>query len=212
MKKLLIFDLDGTLADTYTAIYESLNFTLEKLGYKPVSFLKAKLAVGRGDNLFIKEFFEDKDIEKAAQLFKKHHKYSLLKFTHPRPYAKKTLYLLKRKKKKIALASNRPTPFTLLILKKLEIKKYIDFVLCADKVEKLKPDPEIIFQILEKFKCIKDEAVFVGDMDIDVLTAHRAGVEAVFIKGGSTPLKKIKKEFKKIKIILNLKELLSLYA
>ncbi|RKY30353.1 MAG: phosphoglycolate phosphatase [Candidatus Omnitrophota bacterium] len=212
MKKLFIFDLDGTLVDSYQAIQKSLNFTLKKLGYKEVSYAKVKRAVGWGDELFIKSFFKEQDTKRALKLYRKHHKNSLLRYVRLKPFAKKLLYLLKKKKKIIALASNRPTLFTKAILKKLNIAKYIDFVLCADSVKKIKPHPQIIFKIIKKFKLPKKDAVVIGDMDIDLEAAKRAGIDSIFIKGGSTSLNTIRKKFGDVKVISTLEEVLKLYG
>ncbi len=54
MKKLFIFDLDGTLINAYKAIEESTKFTLRKLGYPTVSIYKIRKAIGWGDRNFVK--------------------------------------------------------------------------------------------------------------------------------------------------------------
>jgi len=211
MKKVYIFDLDGTLVDAYYAIYRSLNFTLTKLGYKEVSYFRVKKAVGRGDELFIKSFFPLEVFKKALSLYRKHHKKTLLNYVKLKPYAKNVLYLLKRKKKLIAIASNRPTFFSKIILRKLFLNKYIHYLLCADRLSKLKPHPEILFKIMEKLKVSKEEVVFVGDMDIDMETAKRAGVDSIFLKGGSSSLKEVKNKFNGVKIANSLKDVLEAY-
>jgi len=213
MKKLFIFDVDGTLVEAYRAIRQSLNHALVELGYKKeVSLETVKYSVGRGDVLFIKKFFKLAEREKALEIYRKHHKKSLLKLVKAAPLARQTLYSLKRKKKLIAVASNRPTQFTEIILKQTGLKKHLDYVLCADKLEKLKPDPAILFRLMEKFKVRREETVFIGDMDIDMLTAKKAGVEKVFIKGGSTPLSALKKDYGKIRVIASLKEVVEVYG
>lgn len=205
-KKLFIFDLDGTLVDAYTAIWKSLNFTLKKLNYPPVSFQEAKGNVGKGDRSFMEAFFLKDDIDEALRIYRSHHKRSLKKYSHPLPYAKKTLSLLKKRKKKIAVASNRPRYFTDIIVNKLGLRKYVDYVLCGDEIKSLKPCPKILNMIMAKFGTGKKETVFIGDMDIDLETAKRAKVDAIFIKGGSSALKDVRK-YRNKKIISSLKGL-----
>lgn len=209
-KKLFIFDLDGTLADAYKAIEKSLNFTLQNLGLKKVSYEEAKRKVGRGDKVFMETFFPANAISKALLMYRAHHKKALKIHSKLRPYAKELLRTLKHKHKLIAIASNRPSVYTNLILKSLGIKKYFDIVLCADEIKSNKPDPKILKVILRKLKVKKSDAVFVGDMDIDLETAKRAKIDVVFIKGGSSHLRSVRK-YKNKKVITSLKEILDLY-
>lgn len=209
-KKLYIFDLDGTLVDAYKAIEKSVNFTREKLGYALVGFQTVKRNIGHGDKLFIGHFFPKRDGEKALKIYRSHHRKSLLRYVILKPYAKKLLYRLKKRKKIVAIASNRPRPFTNVVLRKAPIKKYLDYILCGDEIDSLKPNPKIIHTILKRFGAKKEEAVYIGDMDVDLATAQRAGVDAIFVKGGSSPLKDVKK-FKNKKVVSSLEQILDLY-
>ena len=208
-KKLYIFDLDGTLADAYTAIEKSMNFTLKKLGLGPVTYKEVKRKVGRGDRLFMKSFFPEKDMENALKIYRAHHAKALLKYTKLRPYAKRLLYTLKKRKKFLAIASNRPNYFTNIMVEKLGIKKYIDIVLCADQIGKLKPNPKILYIIMKRLRVKKEDTVYIGDMDIDMETARRGNVDAIFITGGSSALGAVRK-YKNKRVIHSLREILKL--
>jgi len=206
VKRLFIFDLDGTLADAYGAIQKSINFTLKRLGLPSVAYKEVKKRVGRGDRLFMKSFFSAKDMEKALKIYRFHHAKALLTYTRLRPYAKRLLYTLKKEKKLLAIASNRPYYYTNIILKKLGIRKYFNIVLCADQINSLKPDPKILYTIIKKLGVNREETVYTGDMDIDMETARRAKVDAIFITGGSSPLNAVKK-YKNKKVVHSLAEI-----
>jgi len=206
-KKLFIFDLDGTLADAYLAIQQSMNYTLMKLGYPAVSLMEIKRKVGKGDKKFIASFFSAENEEKAIRIYREHHKKSLLRYSMPKPYAKALLYTLKKRKKIIAVASNRPAYFTNLIIKKTGLGKYLDFVLCADEINSLKPKPKILNMILRKFKVKKQDTVYIGDMDIDMETARRASMDAIFVTGGSNKLSEVKR-YKNKKVVYSLRQIL----
>jgi len=203
VKRLFIFDLDGTLADAYGAIEKSINFTLKRLGLPLVAYQEVKKRVGRGDRLFMKSFFPAKDMEKVLKVYRPHHAKALLRYTRLKPYAKKLLYTLKKEKKLLAIASNRPYYYTNIILKKLGIRKYFDVVLCADQINSLKPGPKILYTIIKKLGVSKEETVYTGDMDIDMETAKRAKVDAIFITGGSSTINAVKK-YKNKKVIHSL--------
>ena len=210
-KKLFIFDVDGTLADAYKAIEKSLNFTLRELGYPPVAtYHDVKRKVGRGEKFFMHAFFTERDFKRALEIYQIHHKKSIMRYAELKPYSRWLLYTLKRKRKIVAIASNRPHYYTNLILKKLKILKYLDYIVCADDVKRLKPHPKILNTVLKRFKIKKKEVVYIGDMDVDLETAAQAGIDAVFVKGGSSYLKDVKK-YKNKKIVSSLKEISDLF-
>ena len=208
-KKLFIFDLDGTVADAYTAIWKSLNFTRGKFRLKPVSYNEAKRKVGRGDRLFMEMFFPKNKMEDALDIYKKHHKKSLVRHSKQKKNARKVLSILAKRSKLLAIASNRPYYFTKVILKTLDMKKYFDIVACADQVGSIKPDPWILYYVLRKLNVKIQDSVFIGDMGIDMETAKRAAMDAIFITGGSSSLNSVKK-YKNKKVIKSLEEILKL--
>ncbi len=158
-KKLFIFDLDGTLTDAYRAIEKSLNFTRLKMGEEPVPFDVVKKNIGNGDRNFIAVFFPKHSVDNALAIYRAHHKGSLEKYAKMKPYARMLLYNLKRKKKLVALATNRPSYYTNIVLSCLKVKKYFDCVMCADEIKSLKPNPKILHLILKKLEIKKQEAV-----------------------------------------------------
>jgi len=210
-KSLYIFDLDGTIVDAYPAITDSLNFTRIALGYGKVSPQKVKRSVGYGDENFIGQFFKKDDFEIGLEIFYEHHKLTLVKMAKPMPGAITVLSRLKKRGKILAVASNRPSLYTNILLTRLKLKKYFKLVCCGDELKDLKPHPKMINTIIKRFKVNKQEAVYIGDMDIDLETAKRAGIDAVFITTGSSSLKDVLK-YKDKKVISNLEKLLQLYC
>ncbi len=208
--KLAIFDLDGTLVDAYEAIIKSVNFTLSKMGYPEAGAQRIRKAVGWGDKRLLGVFVKEKDIESALVVYRRHHRVSLKSYARPIPYARQILRYLTKNGFKLAIASNRPTAFTRIILRHLKMKQYFNYVLCADKLAQGKPHPEILLKIMRKLKVNPSEVIYVGDMAIDVETAHRSGVTPIAVGGGSSTLKEIKKArpFKIIKSLAFLKNFL----
>ena len=221
--KLVIFDLDGTLVDAYEAITKSVNFTLKKIGYKEAPASRIRQAVGWGDRRLLGAFIEDKyfnlssiegkvypsGLDSALVIYRRHHRRALEKYSKLLPGAKELLEYLKPRDFKTAIASNRPTEFTRIILRCLSLRKYFDYVLCADKLPEGKPNPEILFRIMQRLKVKPGQVVYVGDMTIDVETARNAGVLSIAVGGGSSSLAEIKKA-KPFKIIKSLAFLMKL--
>lgn len=190
-KKLFIFDLDGTLMDAYQAIWETLLYTLASLGYGPVDFETAKRAVGHGDKYYIPVFFKPEDVERARKIYREYHLKSLNGKVHLLPGAKQLLEKLKNTNRFIAVASNRPSESGLLIIKKLGIEHFFNYTIFGDQVTNQKPDPEMIIKVLQFFKVEKENAVFIGDMDIDVITGKKAGIDTIIVTTGSSTLDQI---------------------
>lgn len=207
MIKLIIFDLDGTLIDAYGAIEESLNFVLKNLGYKKASLYQVKVNVGLGDKNFVSRFVDRKDVTKALELYRGHHHDALLCYSRVKPTVRKTLSALRRKGIKLAVASNRPTKFSHILLKHLDLERYFDVIACADKKHELKPEPYLLLKVIRKMKVAKDEVLYVGDMCFDVQAANNAQVRGVAVLGGSNSRSELAK-CKPDKIISRIEQIL----
>lgn len=192
MFRLVIFDIDGTIVDAYGAIEKSLNFTLRKLGYKKASMPVVRRAVGHGDRNFIEYFVKKKDAEKGLKLYRAHHEKALLRYSKVIPGARQLLRDLEKKGYKLAVASNRPPKYSMILLKHLDLLKYFDAVECARGRSEIKPKPFLIPRILRKLGVKKAEALYVGDMTVDVRAGHNAGVRVVAVLGGSSSHSELK--------------------
>jgi phosphoglycolate phosphatase len=208
--KLIIFDLDGTLIDAYPAIINSVNYTLRKLHYPKQDPLVIKKSVGWGDKNLLEPFVSAHDLKKALNLYRKYHKTALLKGSRLFPGVKGVLEHLKKKGYKLAVASNRPTRFSLILIRHLGIKRNFDYVLCADKLRRGKPYPDILNKIMQRFHCSPRESLYVGDMVIDVQAGRGAKVKTIIVSTGSSTPKEIKHE-KPYRAISKIKDLLKLF-
>jgi len=194
MIKLVIFDLDGTLVNAYPAVSQSVNYTLDVLGFALRSHTDIKRSVGGGDRKLMVHFVGEKLADKAITIYRPHHTKALklkgaVKFL---PGALETLKFLKGKGYKLAIASNRPTKFTRIILKTLGVLELFDIVLCADRARKPKPYPDILWSIAKQLRVDKTEVLYVGDMTIDIDCGHRAGIRVVAVSTGSSSKKELK--------------------
>jgi len=184
--KLVIFDLDGTLVDAYQAVARSLNYTLTTLRYEPIDDDVIKRTVGFGDRHLVGSFVQDDDLDRAIVLYRKHHAEALKEGTKFLPGAKPLLEGLKTQGFRLAIASNRTTEFTHIIIHHLGIDNMFDMVLCGDKVANPKPAADILESILERMGVSPQEALYVGDMTIDIETGRKAGVRTIAVETGSS--------------------------
>ena len=207
--KLIIFDLDGTLVDAYPAIISSFNYTMQRLNYPVQNALAIRRAVGWGDGNLLRPFIKEKDVCVALSIYRKHHKLALLKESRLFPKVYKVLAYLKNKGYRFAVASNRPSRFSWILIRHLKLEKYFDYVLCADKLKHIKPHPEIINRIMQRFALKPEQALYVGDMTIDAQAGRRAKVETIIVTTGSSTKSEIKKE-RPYRIIDRISELLKI--
>ena len=207
--KLVIFDLDGTLIDAYSAIARSFNYTMKQMKYPAQDTLTIRRKVGWGDRQLLSPFIREEDLAKALLIFRRHHKKAIKIGTRFLPGAGRLLRTLKKSGMKLAVATNRPSPSAKGIIRYLDLKKFFDYVLCGDKIEKPKPHPDMLHQILKKFKISHLEAVYVGDMTIDVEAGNRAKVKTVAVATGSSSRKEIKR-FKPYRIVPKLDSVMSI--
>jgi phosphoglycolate phosphatase len=192
--KAVIFDLDGTLVNAYPAVARSVNYTLGVLGLASRSHAQIKRSVGGGDRKLLAHFVAEQAVDRALAVYRSHHIKSLQAKGAVKllPGAGRLLKFLKASGYKLAIASNRPTKFTRLILKLLGILGLFEVVLCADEVARPKPYPDILGAIARRLGLDKKEVLYVGDMTIDINCARRAGMRVVAVPTGSSSLKELK--------------------
>ncbi|MDP2653715.1 MAG: HAD family hydrolase [Candidatus Omnitrophota bacterium] len=184
--RLVIFDLDGTLIDAYRAVSESVNFTLRACGFPPVPDLTIKRTVGWGDRHLIASFVGEDNADRTLKIYRRHHKDALKRGSRLLPGALRLLKALKKRGYKLAVASNRPTRYSHIVIRHLGIRAYFDYVLCGDRIARPKPHPDILRRILRRFGVRPGQAVYVGDMGIDMQAGRRAGVRTVAVTTGSS--------------------------
>ncbi|MFH0827508.1 MAG: HAD family hydrolase [Candidatus Omnitrophota bacterium] len=205
--RLIIFDLDGTLVDAYEAIFRSFNHTMQALRIKDRSRSTVRKAVGWGDESLLKPNVLPRQLKKALRIYRRHHSYSLIRHARLFPGAKKVLGILKKRGVKLAVASNRPTRFSRILIRHLGLGKYFEYCLCADTLEHGKPHPLILRKIMQRFHLNPDATLYVGDMAIDAQAGQRARVRTVVVATGSSSLGEIRKE-KPFRVIRKIEDLL----
>lgn len=190
--KLVIFDLDGTLVDAYEAIFESFNYAMKTSGYPLQTKRIIRRAVGWGDRKLLEPFVLPCDLATVLETYRRHHEKSLLRGSRVFPDVKCMLGQLRKKGYTLAVASNRPTKFSRILLKHLGLARYFKAVLCADKLKKGKPHPEILQVLMRRFSVSPKETVYVGDMLIDAKAGRSAKVATVVVTTGSGTREELK--------------------
>jgi 2-phosphoglycolate phosphatase len=191
--KAVIFDLDGTLVDDYGTIQEALNYVMSNLGLCQQTVESVKKGVGLGLEDMLARFVPEQKVEDAVLMYREKYSKIIGKHTRTLPFVEQTLQQLKQLDIKIAVASNKAGDFSRQIVKILSLHRYIDVVLCGDDIKSHKPDPKILFEIMNQLGVKKENTLYVGDMTVDVETGRNAGVETILVLTGSHRLDELKK-------------------
>ena len=192
MKKLVIFDLDGTLLDTIADLAESANYALKQLGYPTHDVETIRTFVGNGINKLLERALPsyeqtEENVIRMRSHFVPYYDVHNADLSSPYPGIVNLLEDLQAKGIQIAVASNKYQAATVKLVK--QYFPNIDFVEILGQREgiNVKPDPTIVFDILKKAKVSFEETLYVGDSGVDMQTAINAGIDAVGVTWGFRP-------------------------
>ena len=185
MIKLAIFDHDMTIVDSSYAIMEAFNYVAKHEGLPLVNHELTMQYIATPIPTFCEGLLGDYRPE-WIKLYRSVSEKCERELIKPFPDTVSTLKKLRAKGVKLAVASNRERPS--LPLQRTNLAQYFDVIVGAEEpFGKLayKPNPEMIEAILKHFGVSADDAVYVGDADIDIMTAINAGVRGIGITKGN---------------------------
>lgn len=192
MKKLVIFDLDGTLLNTIADLAQSTNHALAALGYPTHKEEAYHLMVGNGINkLFERALPEGAKTEENVLRVRKEFVpyYDLHNADKSRPYPgiPQLLEELQARGIQLAVASNKYQAATVKLIAHYFPNIRFTAVFGQREGVNVKPDPTVVYDILEIAKVAKEEVLYVGDSGVDMQTAINAGVTSCGVTWGFRP-------------------------
>lgn len=218
-KKLLIFDVDGTLWDSEKDVYASFNHTLQEMAGIEITYEKFRELAGMPlEKMFEKALPEDKKIycNEAAKEYRRYYlgEGHFLDETVLFENVKETLEKFKKDGFYMAVASSKPQKAVETMVKHFELDFFNLIIGTGGGNMKHKPDPEIINCILDKLNFSKEDAVMIGDTSVDVKTGKNAEINTIAVTYGYDEKENLKSanpdyiinEFKKLEDILELKK------
>jgi len=174
---LVMFDLDGTLADTGHDLAESVNFTRAhfQLSALPETLVYAN--VGRGVEHLLKQSLPQQTpahFDEVLRVFLAHYEAHLLDRTVLYPGVPEVLEYFRGKRRLVV--SNKIHRLTVAVLRGLGVAQEFDAILGGDSAKEKKPHPALLRMALEKFQIPAQSALMVGDGDTDIEAGKRASV------------------------------------
>jgi phosphoglycolate phosphatase len=181
----VLFDFDGTLGDSYDAITASVNHVRAAHGLPPLPQAEVRRHVGRGPPYLVEHTVPGGDVAADMALYRAHHPSVMRAGTRLLPGAADALAAVKANGRRAAVCSNKPRAFTRDLLQYLGQATNIDFVLGPEDVARPKPAPDMLVLALRRLDLVAAQALYVGDMGVDVQTARAAGVAVWVVPTGS---------------------------
>ena len=188
-KKIIIFDLDGTLLDTLEDLTLSTNYVLAKLGYPIKTKEQIRSYVGNGIIKLMQRALPNnvsKDmVENAVELFKNNYIQKMNQCTKPYDGILELLQNLKNNKYLVAVVSNKYDKAVKQLCCKF-FPNLIDVAFGEDEENGIrkKPYPDIVFKILEYYNLKPEDAIFIGDSEVDIQTARNSNLDCISVTWG----------------------------
>lgn len=183
----IIFDMDGTLLNTIGDIADSVNYILKKYGYPLRTFEEILSFVGNGSErlmeLSLPEGRNTSNFNKYLEEYKIYYLENNNNKTSPYEGIMELLKELFEKNYKLAIVSNKNDE-NIKSLNKIYFGDYIKIAIGQSKDVKRKPAPDMVFNALDELNSDIENAVYVGDSEVDILTAKNANMNCVSVCWG----------------------------
>ena len=175
------------MLNTLEDLTDAVNVTMREFSYKEHTLEEVKSFVGNGmKNLIKKAISEEKDeqkIKKVFEFYKGYYSRNSDKKTRPYNEIFDLLSILKEKGIKMAIVSNK-NHNSVLDLREKYFKDYIEFAFGDMEGEKRKPHPDLLLKAMKELGGDTSNTIFVGDSEVDLLTAKNADVLPVLVTWG----------------------------
>lgn len=190
--EVVLFDLDGTLVDSAPDLRQALNKTLLALDIKPRSLQQVHQWIGNGVNKLLHRGLTNSmdgiasgdDFWRAKSIFNIEYERQSGRESTLYPGVMQTLEKLSSHSIIMVCVTNKDRRFTLPLLKKLDILRYFDVVVCGDDLSNKKPHPEPLLYAANKLNIKPEKCVMVGDSASDIGAANEAKIPIICVDYG----------------------------
>ena len=185
---LIIFDMDGTVLDTLRDLTESANHALRVCGFPERTIDEVRSFVGNGIANLIKRCVPEETCEEKCRevhkAFTAHYTEHCSDNTKPYNGIPELLMKLRESGCKTAVVSNK-ADYAVQKLCQQFFPEMFDAA-AGEQMPKYpkKPSPELVYMIMDKLGCSKEQTVYIGDSDVDIMTARNAGTDCIAVEWG----------------------------
>ncbi len=185
MKKLCIFDLDGTLVNSIEDLANAYNAALKKYHLATFPIIDYYHFVGNGVDKLIHTIIKDRQdlFDEVKNAFYEYYEDHCFEQTRPYPGIIEMLDFLKEEGCLLAVVSNKPDRFVSKIIKAIFDDRF-DSVSGKKEGIAVKPCPELVLRVMQQYHVSAENTYYIGDSDVDIETAKNAGVSSVGVAWG----------------------------
>ena len=188
----VLLDLDGTLMDTAPDLAEAVNRMRADLGLPWLPASRVAQFVGKGADVLVHRSLTDRidgQVEPerfvpARAAFARHYHAVNGQASVVFEGVPQALERLRARRWRLACVTNKPREFTVPLLERSQLARYMDAVVCGDEVGRGKPHPDIVLEACRRLAVAPARAVMVGDSVNDARAARAAGVRVLLVQTG----------------------------
>ena len=183
----VIFDMDGTVLNTLDDLTTSVNYTMEKFGFPQRTLDEYRQAFGSGIRraieLTVPEGTSQEVIDEMIPVFKEHYDVHCLDKTGPYVGIIELMRELKKRGYKMAIVSNKIDSAVKELNQKF-FSEVIEVAIGEQDGIKRKPAPDMVNMALDRLGVSKDDAIYIGDSEVDLNTAKNSQLDMITVTWG----------------------------
>ena len=187
MRKFYIFDLDGTLLNTLDDLWASVNHSLAQNYLPPRSKEEVRSFLGNGAKELLRKSVpsdcDDQTFEQVFACFRQHYVAHAMDTTRPYEGVIELLAQLKNKGIRTAIVSNKPNAAVQELYHHF-FEDVVDIAIGECPEVRRKPSPDMLLKALEQLGCSQEDALYVGDSEVDIATASNSGLPCISVSWG----------------------------
>lgn len=180
----ILFDLDGTILNTLSDITNALNHTLKHFNYETRTEKEVRSFLGNGARVLVTKALGDnlERLDEVLAFYLNYYEANSESLTKPYEGISELLSELKGNYK-LGVVSNKHQEAVVKIINKI-FPNTFDIIMGETANIAKKPAPDMIYHAIDTLQTTKDKTLFIGDSEVDILTAQRAGVDVIGVTWG----------------------------
>ena len=212
-KKLIIFDLDGTLFDTVKDLNKAVNYALSQFGFEQRTILQTRNDIGNGVAVLIARSIpngrENTHYDECLSVFKAYYREHYFDLSLPYNGVIETLLELKKRDYTLAVVSNKFNEGANKMIKHF-FKDIFVIIQGENPPLRTKPSSDMVDYVLNKLDIKREQALYVGDTEVDYQTAINSSLDVVLVSYGYRTREQLEEKIKNASIIDAPNELLNI--